>query len=129
MNQQSLRSTMLLQHHTPYTIHIAEECLHYSGAAHGDHALTLLAANCTGPCNVWIDRSIPLTKPRVDNAKENTSVLEMNINVSSEHLLMTALMRKYDSSIRPVYNSSKTVQVLLGLTLTQILDLIRLFVK
>ncbi|KAL3884940.1 hypothetical protein ACJMK2_025039 [Sinanodonta woodiana] len=47
----------------------------------------------------------------------------MNVNVSSEHLLMTALMRKYDSSIRPVYNSSKTVRVLLGLTLTQILDL------
>ncbi|XP_052809286.1 neuronal acetylcholine receptor subunit alpha-10-like [Mya arenaria] len=44
-------------------------------------------------------------------------------NVSSEQRLMHDLLWKYESSVRPVYNSSMPVEVALGLTLTQILDL------
>lgn len=43
-------------------------------------------------------------------------------NTSTEQQLLQSLMRGYDKSVRPVYNSSKAVVVGLGLTLTQILD-------
>ena len=45
-------------------------------------------------------------------------------NISSEQRLMTDLLWKYENSVRPIYNSSKPVEVGLGLTLTQILDLV-----
>ena len=45
-------------------------------------------------------------------------------NISSEQKLMMSLMWKYENSVRPIYNSSKPVEVVLGLTLTQILDLV-----
>ncbi|XP_033725858.1 neuronal acetylcholine receptor subunit alpha-10-like [Pecten maximus] len=50
-------------------------------------------------------------------------ILTKTVNVSSEQRLMLYLMAGYEKSIRPVYNSSSPVEVKLGLTLTQILDL------
>ena len=43
---------------------------------------------------------------------------------SSEQRLMQALVGHYENSVRPVYNASDPVDVKLGLTLTQILDLV-----
>ena len=48
-------------------------------------------------------------------------------NISSEQRLMADLLWRYENSVRPVYNSSKSVVVGLGLTLTQILDLVSYF--
>ncbi|KAK7002839.1 neuronal acetylcholine receptor subunit beta-3, partial [Biomphalaria glabrata] len=42
---------------------------------------------------------------------------------SSEQRLMNYLVRNYDNSVRPVYDSTQAVDIQLGLTLTQILDL------
>ncbi|XP_059173902.1 neuronal acetylcholine receptor subunit alpha-10-like [Physella acuta] len=42
---------------------------------------------------------------------------------SSEQKLMNYLVRNYDNSVRPVYDATSAVDVKLGLTLTQILDL------
>ncbi|KAH3866419.1 hypothetical protein DPMN_029482, partial [Dreissena polymorpha] len=44
-------------------------------------------------------------------------------HISSEQRLMKYLLWKYESSVRPIFNSSRPVNVALGLTLTQILDL------
>lgn len=44
---------------------------------------------------------------------------------SAEQSLMHALVGKYEPSVRPVFNASAAVDVRLGLTLTQILDLVR----
>ena len=43
---------------------------------------------------------------------------------SSEQQLMHVLVGHYENSVRPVYNASDPVDVRLGLTLTQILDLV-----
>lgn len=43
---------------------------------------------------------------------------------SHEQRLMEHLVGNYDSSVRPVYDSMTPVDVSLGLTLTQILDLV-----
>ena len=42
---------------------------------------------------------------------------------SDEHRLFRKLMKNYEKSVRPVINSSTTVVVRLGITLTQIFDM------
>ncbi|XP_060561240.1 neuronal acetylcholine receptor subunit alpha-10-like [Ruditapes philippinarum] len=66
-----------------------------------------------------------MTKTLTANEDKNslTSRFRTVSNISSEQRLMTDLLRKYENSVRPIYNSSKAVGVGLGLTLTQILDL------
>lgn len=43
---------------------------------------------------------------------------------SKEQELMHVLVGEYENSVRPVFNASSAVDVMLGLTLTQILDLV-----
>ena len=41
-----------------------------------------------------------------------------------ESRLLTFLMENYDREVRPVYNASHTVEVKVGITLTQIFDMV-----
>ena len=43
---------------------------------------------------------------------------------SDEQRLLRLLMRNYERDVRPVFNSTSTVTIKLGLTLTQIFDLV-----
>ena len=43
---------------------------------------------------------------------------------SLEHMLMHTLVGYYETSVRPVFNARDPVNISLGLTLTQILDLV-----
>jgi nicotinic acetylcholine receptor len=47
-----------------------------------------------------------------------------NRTLSDEQKLLQKLMRGYDKSVRPVYNASTPVVVRLGITLTQIFDVV-----
>ncbi|CAF1335472.1 unnamed protein product [Adineta steineri] len=49
---------------------------------------------------------------------------QTNANCSDEQRLLYFLMKNYSNSVRPVKNASKPVPVKLGLTLTQIFDMI-----
>lgn len=64
---------------------------------------------------------------------EDTQLDKVTIGVSSESeddqtndekMLLNYLMRNYDRSIRPVKNASNPVVIRLGITLTQIFDLV-----
>ena len=44
--------------------------------------------------------------------------------ISAEQRLMNILLRHYERSVRPVKKASDTVHVLMGLTLTQIFDMV-----
>ena len=45
--------------------------------------------------------------------------------MQDESRLLTYLMSNYDREVRPVFNVSETVQVHVGITLTQIFDMVR----
>ena len=45
--------------------------------------------------------------------------------MQEESRLLNYLMGKYDREVRPVYNASKPVVVRVGITLTQIFDMVR----
>lgn len=47
-----------------------------------------------------------------------------NLELPVEQKLMNKLLRHYERSVRPVRNASDTVQVKMGLTLTQIFDMV-----
>ena len=47
--------------------------------------------------------------------------------IPDEQRLIRKLMRRYDPSARPVFNASEKVVVEFGLTLIQIIDMVRLF--
>ena len=44
--------------------------------------------------------------------------------MQEESRLLNYLMGKYDREVRPVYNASKPVVVRVGITLTQIFDMV-----
>ncbi|TRY67632.1 hypothetical protein TCAL_14683 [Tigriopus californicus] len=44
--------------------------------------------------------------------------------IQQESRLLTYLMQNYDREVRPVFNFSDTVQVKVGITLTQIFDMV-----
>ena len=44
-----------------------------------------------------------------------------------ESRLLTYLMENYDREVRPVYNASHPVEVKVGITLTQIFDMVSLY--
>ena len=46
--------------------------------------------------------------------------------MQEESRLLNYLMGKYDREVRPVYNASKPVVVRVGITLTQIFDMVSL---
>ena len=45
-------------------------------------------------------------------------------NKQQESRLLTHLMENYDREVRPVYNATKAVVVKVGITLTQIFDMV-----
>ncbi|KAG8185243.1 hypothetical protein JTE90_002769 [Oedothorax gibbosus] len=47
-----------------------------------------------------------------------------DIEYSAEKRLVDKLMRGYDNTVRPVKNASDAVTIRLGITLTQIFDLV-----
>ena len=47
--------------------------------------------------------------------------------MTEEQRLLHRLMRKYDKASRPVYEAAKPVMINLGITLTQVLDMVRIF--
>ena len=47
-------------------------------------------------------------------------------NRQQESRLLTYLMENYDREVRPVYNASDQVVVKVGITLTQIFDMVRI---
>ena len=48
--------------------------------------------------------------------------------IPDEQRLIRKLMRRYDPSARPVFNASQKVVVEFGLTLIQIIDMVRLVI-
>ncbi|GBM79645.1 hypothetical protein AVEN_184206-2-1, partial [Araneus ventricosus] len=49
---------------------------------------------------------------------------EEEIEYSAEKRLVDKLMRGYDNTVRPVKNASTAIVIRLGITLTQIFDLV-----
>ena len=49
------------------------------------------------------------------------------LEVSDEQRLFKKLMRKYEKSVRPVINATTPVVVKLGITLTQIFDMVNFY--
>ncbi len=48
------------------------------------------------------------------------------IKLPDEQLLLSKILRNYDTASRPVFNASHTVTVKFGYTLTQIADMVRI---
>lgn len=59
-----------------------------------------------------------------DNDDENSDEDELDEDAPTEQKLMYKLMRHYEKSVRPVRNASDTVLVRMGLTLTQIFNMV-----
>ena len=58
------------------------------------------------------------------DARYDTYTEERLANRQQESRLLTHLMENYDREVRPVYNASKAVVVKVGITLTQIFDMV-----
>lgn len=54
---------------------------------------------------------------------------EVKTNQQDESRLLAYLMQGYDREVRPVNNASNAVSVYLGITLTQIFDMVRLLLS
>ena len=58
------------------------------------------------------------------DARYDSYTEEKAANPQQESRLLTHLMENYDREVRPVYNASKAVVVKVGITLTQIFDMV-----
>lgn len=66
-----------------------------------------------------------ILKPfNVNTSILNSNEVEMDDQSNDEKRLVEYLMRNYDNKIRPVRNANRPVNILLGITLTQIFDLV-----
>ena len=77
----------------------------------------------------WLVTStLMIMTSNVDVASRDSASEEMRAQreaeVSDEQRLFRKLMRKYEKSVRPVINATTPVVVKLGITLTQIFDMV-----
>ena len=61
---------------------------------------------------------------RFGNQPNTPDIDYSNEQNNDERRLFNYLMRNYDNTIRPVHNASKPINIRLGITLTQIFDLV-----
>ena len=66
-------------------------------------------------------KNLLILDARYDSFNE---VVEKQRPIQQESKLLTYLMDHYDREVRPVYNASKAVEVRVGITLTQIFDMV-----
>ena len=57
-------------------------------------------------------------------AKESQEVEDIKLELNDEKRLLDSLMRGYDRDVRPVRNASHPIIIELGITLTQIFDMV-----
>lgn len=62
--------------------------------------------------------------------KNNDLSIKSNLkDYTDEQRLLYFLLKNYEKSVRPVRNASQTIVVKLGMTLTNIFDVVRFFIK
>ncbi len=97
-----------------YTAWTPNPILFYSLASENDGVSSSAPSAPMGITNPLTPEVRPLPEPLVQQG------------IQEESRLLSYLMRNYDREVRPVINVSSKVTVLVGITLTQIFDMVRM---
>ncbi|XP_064596453.1 neuronal acetylcholine receptor subunit alpha-10-like [Liolophura sinensis] len=108
---------------TGYNVEMVKMDLTTFNATAGGFTLTKVRVTMAGETYEFCADQPMLPYSTDNTGPKPSSPLRVTQNASQEYRLMRHLLDNYEPAVRPVMNSSHTVKIGLGLTLTQILDL------